>query len=350
MRTFDRILTWIAIICVLVLATMGVVSADSWTPNGELDGYIYQPYINFDFLEIVDQSGNRFILDLNTVVESLPDQKAAGYVDKLYFDFSSSQGNVNAPISIRFDNSSSNDNLICQMRIDLSEFPEYFDSPMLRFVSSDQICNISSTWMTSDYLPGIRLYSPDYDYPSFNMAYTATVTYFESNMSNVSINRKFSEDFAFSSSWSNLTNSGGRTSIYRLSNINNAVNSKQTDNAQYISHNGGLNTILVNDYQVDISTNENISSLMIYLPYVKTQPTYSQYLDGFSFGSAYETIIQTTVVEVPFDGYPDFTTFLRTSVGGFMNFGFFGITFASILLFIVGIKLVRALLNFFAGG
>lgn len=351
MRTFDRILTWIAIICILVLTSMGVVSAGSWSDSyGSDEGTLYKPYAPIDRLMFVDTSDSvRYTLQLDDRFYAFPNYDGEGTIRQISVNLTG-EGDTNFQVFISVQYIPlSNGNYAVRYTIPVNQMPYFGESDGWEFQAVSENVIIADSKTTSYYTPYFNFLGMESDFECDYGCHTTVRYYNKSNSGN-----SFTESNSSTTNFNFLKDDiSGYTHLFRYPEAYDKFYSQNTS-SKFYTNNGMM---WVDESTTTISSYSAITGIQITIPFVQADTivpisSYLSYFDLGKYETSIQTVIETSIVTVipPSTGYPDFTTFLVTAVGGFMDFGFFGISIAGILAFILIFKLVKAFINFFAGG
>lgn len=342
MKTFDKFLSYVAVICALVLVFMLISSASSY--GDVADGSdVYKPYVPVDYIEFKTNYGQIYTLDMTDVFRILDGYTGGGLDTDVLLPLSG-YGTENIYVQLNLAIMYSSNIPYLRTRIMTDQLPEFgtSDGWELTIVASDYV--IANNRINSNYIPRFEFVGLD---SSETVDFYSSNRLFYYNKGFTKNEFRVSESYSWTNSW-NGTNVGN-PACFRLRNTYDNFLAKNTDSNTYIKN----ESMWVDETYSTVSCQYEVSSIGIMIPYVPEGqvPSIRNYVNLFDLGKL-ESVIQTTIVTVPGEtlDVPDFTTWLTKSVASFMDFGFWGISIAGILAFIVGFKMIKALLDFFAGG
>lgn len=354
MNTINKILTYIAIVCVLIMATMGVVSAGSWSDSyGQDEGTLYKPYAPIDRLMFVEKGNDvRYTLKLDDRFYAFPNYEGYGTTQQIAVNLTGEgEDNYIVYITVQYI-PLSNGNYAVRYTIPVNQLPGFglTEGWELKAVSENVIIEDSKT--STFYLPYFNFLGMGSNFVC-NYGNNTTVRYYHKSSSGNSFDESNASTQSYNWSQSDIS---GYNYLFRYPDAYDMFYSQNTSSKLYT--NNGM--MWVDESTTTITSDYEITGVQITIPFVQadTIVPFSSYLSYFDLGR-YETqqVIETSIVTVP--TYPDsdyesqytsFTDWLIVAVGGFMDFGFWGISIGAILGTIILFKLIKALLDYFSGG
>lgn len=357
MKKFDRILSYIAIFCALIMCFMLVSSAGSYVPESASTVKMV-PYVPLESLDIytVDESGTDVVYTLN-LIDAFRTLQASTSNGGNETEVLLPLGTLDSDADVKYCTVqvstlfSSSDTLNVTYTINYNQLPGSGTSDGTEIVFTSDEFTYDHRYNTNHYLPYFRFIGAGDSY-SFPVEQNITAyTYYKPASGSASVSD--------TSSVNDATITGNNTfydcfGLYGAYSTFNGRNSSTT----FVT---GSNKMHIKESTFSVSNDYGFTGFQITIPYVAedfADDFYTSWINSFDLGTnntVTQTIIQTSIVTSyipgsPDGSYPDFSTFLVTAVRGFMDFGFFGISIAGILSAIVLFKLVRVFINFFAGG
>lgn len=356
MKTIDKIITFAIIICILILATMGVVSAGSYQPSGGADaGVLYKPYAPIDYVNFTDNgSGVTYTLHLDDRFYAYPGYDSMGTERKLLVQLTGTDDTIyDVYLTVTYAAVSSGQYKV-SFTLASSQLPGFGSSDGWYFEAYTDDFILGNSQVSNSYVPSFTLLGMS-DSSTYSYYNSSTVNYYLKSGSGNSFNS--SESYVWTRDAWKPSNITGFPLLFRYPEVYNNFSNLNSSTRTYAS-NGRM---WINSSMTRVSSDYSISGVTITVPFVQadTIVPISSYLSYFDLGRYETNVVTQTVIhtvtvrpDIPSyeQQYTSFTDWLVIAVGGFMDFGFWGISIGALLGVCILFKVVKALLDYFSGG